>query len=177
MLYGNALNMEQDNGYTKLEWKKLNSWLNWYSELKIEPLGSELMVYSKLMGIAGTLDHPCIINGDVWILDWKTGNNIYDSSNLQVASYFKMYNAMIKAGVIDYPIATRAGIVHIGAKNRTFKDLNGPGIKVVELDTEKEFKVFESALQIYKWRNPDAKPPMIEYDYELKLGSKQTIKE
>lgn len=164
LINGGTVSAELGN-YTKEEWKKLNDWVNWYKTLKIKPISTETTVFDEELGYAGTADFICKINGEVWLLDWKTGNSIHDTAYLQVASYWHAWNLRNK------PKIQRCGVVHVGASIRTAKDLNNVGIKVEEVDFERDFEIFKNTLVIYKRLCPNDKAPTSVYPLELSLES------
>lgn len=156
----------EPHDYDEKEWIKLCNFVNWWDGLEIEPIAIEEEVYSKKLKIAGTADLICKIENEYWVLDFKTGNNVYSTSGLQVAAYSNMYNAMQS----DIKI-TKCGIVHIGALNKTKKDLSNKGVKVVEHDLAKNTKLFLNTLEIYNNLDFRTNPPQVEYPMELTLNA------
>lgn len=151
-------------GFEEHEWIKLYNFTNWYNDLGIIAEEIEVEVYSKNLKIAGTADLICIINGERWLLDWKTGNNIYSTSHLQIAAYVNMWNALRP----DKKVA-RGAIVHIGASNKTKKDMNNIGVKFDEVDIPKSTKLFKNTLSIYDGMGFRKNPPMVEYPMSLQI--------
>lgn len=163
LINGNSLSA-LDEKFTLNEWKKLNNWLNWYEELAIEPICTEKIVYDTTLEVAGTADFICRINGEVWLLDWKSGNNIYSASHLQVSAYAKFWNKLK-----NIPKIKHAGIVHIGATNKKKDGLNNTGVKVIEVDINQNFKTFKELKKLYDWQFPNEKAPTNIYPLELQL--------
>lgn len=153
------------DGFEEQEWIKMCNFANWYNDLNIQAEEVEVEVYSENLKIAGTADLICIINGERWLLDWKTGNNIYSTSHLQVAAYVQMWNALNP----DKKVA-RGAIVHIGASNRTKKDMNNIGVKCEEVDIAKSTKLFKHTIAIYDGMGFRKNPPMLEYPMTLKIN-------
>jgi len=178
LLYGNVVDIESYGVTEKKEWKKFCRWVDWYKHYMVKPLSSELTVYNVSLATAGTLDFVGIINDEVYILDWKTGNNLHLSNYLQIASDFYMYNKMVDSGIIDLPKADKAGLVHIGASNRTFakNTLNAPGIKVDVVDVDKYFPIFKNINDSWNMLNADKKPPQEEFLAEYSLPDDQVLK-
>jgi hypothetical protein len=150
--------------FEKDEWRKLVNFVRWYKELDIKVEKSESTIADVDYGYAGTIDFIGYINGEKWLLDWKSGNSIHKEAHLQVAAYVNAYNKNNP----DSPIQ-KAGIVHLGALNRTKKDLNNIGISVTPVDFEEKFKTFINVLEIYKSEFPNDKPPVSEFPMELKI--------
>ena len=174
-LLGNTISADDGQvQYTKKEWQKYMNWCNWYEGLDIKPYLLENVVFSKELDVAGTFDGVFEIKGTkesdgVWLLDWKTGNSIWETSKLQVAAYATMLNIMIDEGLISCPKITRAGIVHVGAAIKTKKELQNVGVKVEEANIAVEFDNFEMALALFNRFNPDIKAPVDDFPLERKL--------
>ena len=58
----------------------------------VQPLFAERRVYSQKFDMAGTFDRLCLFNGQLAILDWKTGTDIYDEYFLQMGGYSLCYH-------------------------------------------------------------------------------------
>lgn len=56
-------------------------------KFKIEPIHVEVQVHSKKHNFAGTCDGIFKINGQVMIVDWKTGKGLYPEVELQLSAY------------------------------------------------------------------------------------------
>jgi hypothetical protein len=144
------------------EWVKMCNFANWANNLDLEVIETETELFSENMRIAGTADLVCRINGTVYLIDYKSGNNIYSTSHLQVGAYVGMWNASHEVKI------ERAGLLHVGANVKTQKDLNNKGIKFEETEIEKSQKLFKHTLAIYDemFRK---NPPMLEYPCELEF--------
>ena len=53
---------------------------------------TELQMVSDKYGYGGTCDAMCYIDGKLWLVDYKTSNNVYDSHYIQVAAYRQHWN-------------------------------------------------------------------------------------
>jgi len=62
---------------------------------------------------AGTLDLLCVIGSTAWLIDWKTGADVYGESALQLAAY--RYCDLALVGGVDQPMPAvdRCGVVHL----------------------------------------------------------------
>ncbi|MHA1972993.1 MAG: PD-(D/E)XK nuclease family protein [Candidatus Hodarchaeales archaeon] len=169
--------------WEKDEWKKLQYFYDWYNGLDIEPIAVEQVVYSTkwiaelvegkttIKSLAGTADFICRINGEVWLLDWKTGNAIYDTSEMQLAAYAVMWNEMVRDGIIDAPLVKRVGVVHVGSKHKKVvkEKMQGVGVGVTEVDVLKDKASFENTVQLWARLNPTYKKPIVDYPPKFKL--------
>jgi hypothetical protein len=99
------------------------AWLNQQRvEHGLRAIEVEAYLLNPTIGYGGTLDLIAELDGEVWLLDWKTGNsvatpdgNVYRDHRLQLAAYA---HAEFLAKVGDptrYPLPaiTRFGIVHV----------------------------------------------------------------
>lgn len=53
------------------------NFIKWEIENNVKFLVSEQIIYSKKYGYAGKLDTICTIDGELYLIDWKTSNGIY----------------------------------------------------------------------------------------------------
>ncbi len=92
----------------------------WVKDYKMELVAHEKTVFSETYGYAGTLDLLTKNNGDIWVIDVKTGKDIYDEAFLQVSAYMRAtYEADpkdLKKAIKDwrpFPLvpATRGGVL------------------------------------------------------------------
>jgi hypothetical protein len=67
------------------------AWLDWRKANIVDVLHSELQMVSEEYGFGGTIDCIARHNGDVWLVDVKTGKAVYDEMIAQVAAYQVMY--------------------------------------------------------------------------------------
>ena len=88
------------------------------------------------MRFGGTLDCLCELDGEMELLDFKTGKAIYDEHFVQLAAYRKL------AEENGFPVK-RCRILRVGRD-----ETEGFEERVVT-DTEKYFRVFQNLLEIY----------------------------
>lgn len=67
------------------------TFLQFMRENNVEVILAEQKVYSKELDIAGTFDCLARFNGELAILDWKTGSGIYPEYFLQMGGYDLCY--------------------------------------------------------------------------------------
>jgi hypothetical protein len=70
----------------------VNAFLDWESRNHVVYLASELKIYSRKYGYAGTLDILAEVNGVLTLLDIKTSNTYRKEYALQTAAYTLAYN-------------------------------------------------------------------------------------
>lgn len=59
----------------------------WFFTIKPIAISSEMEVVSEELQTAGRLDYICKINGETWLIDYKSGKEIYKESGIQLAFY------------------------------------------------------------------------------------------
>lgn len=73
----------------------------WVKDNKVEIEENERTVINEEYGFAGTLDLLAKINGEDYLIDCKTGKDIYPESALQLSAYQKCLNGQLpKLGVL-----------------------------------------------------------------------------
>ena len=59
----------------------------WHDTHKPVTIANEQLVFSDQYGYAGRCDYICRLNNATWLLDFKTGKDIYAEAGLQLAAY------------------------------------------------------------------------------------------
>ncbi len=178
------------------EWSNIEAFAAWCAKYQPKVLINEQAVWSPGYKYAGTIDFLGTIlvpEGDkifpsqVWgtriliLLDWKTSGGIWDDYELQIASY---RNAALEYLRNKLPLQEYkgiwTGIVRIGTSHKS-----GYEMKVWdEEDSQANFKLFLSALDIYKKKTGDEFVPEIKvipaefsvYVPRLRMNSKKNEK-
>ncbi len=163
--------------YTEQEWIMIGKFVDFYQTNNIEVIGVEIKFVDHVQKIGGTIDLICRINGQMWIVDTKTGNGIYKSSEMQQAVYCRAIDNILakKANIIGGQLEPanlakidRCGLLHLKATTRgvdkTGKAIQGEGWKLVEVeDIDKTYRLYEHTRAIYDEENPIAKPKNLIY--------------
>jgi len=143
----------------------INSYSDYLEENKPELLANELTAFGEFWG--GTLDKIFRVEGQIWVVDLKTGKQIWEEQKLQISSY--------SHADIDYK---ELGITDEEWKNRKLATLQlGYDKYRIEgkshykfTEIEDKFDLFETvAYRIWKNENPNTKPK--ERDYPLVIKS------
>lgn len=66
----------------------------WLEKTEPQTVATELFVFSRRHGYAGTADYICFIGKELWIIDFKTSKSLHDSMGLQLAAYRQAYEEM-----------------------------------------------------------------------------------
>jgi hypothetical protein len=115
----------------------LISFYEWQKTKVIIPIENELPLVSEQYGYGGTIDCYCKIEGELWLLDFKTGKAIYPEMLTQLAAYMQLLNEN------NYPVS-KARILRIGRNEE-----EGFEERVI-LNFDKHWELFKHCLEIYK---------------------------
>jgi len=136
----------------------------WHDETKPELIANEMTVFGS--NYAGTLDRIYRINGQIYVVDLKTSQQIWEEYKLQVSSY--------NHASIDYELlglneeewnSRKMAILQVGYR------LNKAGWKFTEI--EDKFYLFKMAYAIWENENPNTKPKQRDYPLTLKITTKK----
>lgn len=112
-------------------------------------VSSEHMVWS-ISGYAGTYDLLMMIDTRLWLIDIKTGRDIYPDHGLQLAAY-RWADSIIVPGIpTPYPMPNvhRTGVLHL--RPDKYEDT---GWRLIEYPTtERDYIAFTAALELYRWQ-------------------------
>jgi hypothetical protein len=67
------------------------NFLAWKDSVQFNPVNSEVSLVSEKYGYGGTIDCIAIINDQLALFDWKTGNGVYDDHKIQLAAYKSLW--------------------------------------------------------------------------------------
>ena len=95
------------------EWELICKAMEFFTIYKPEIIVHEFSFASDELGYGGTIDMVCKINGEIWLIDYKSGNAIYESHFLQISAYIKAWELLNP----QYPIQ-HAGLLHLKAATR-----------------------------------------------------------
>lgn len=85
----------------------LLSYYEWKKAKKIVAIENELPLVSEFYKYGGTIDCYCEMDGEFWLLDFKTGKSIYPEMLIQLAAYRQL---LVENG---FPVS-KAKILRIG---------------------------------------------------------------
>jgi len=130
------------------EYEAVMSFVTWFERTKPTIIDKEFTVFHPEDLYAGTVDLACRIGNDEWIIDYKTGQNVWPSYELQVSAY--------KHAIMG---EFRLGILQLGYQRNKDK------FKFTEV--EDKFDLFLAARQI--WANECANVHPMQKDFPLTL--------
>jgi hypothetical protein len=163
LLNGMELNLAQDYPTSK-EKKHIMSFIQWFHDTAPQTICTEEVVASPTYHYAGTLDYACMINGELWIIDFKTSAAIYYNYELQVSAYKQAYEEMYGVKV------AHVGVVRTNTKHKCgyeFKEVTRP------------FGEFKNVYDTYISMNGGIpKPPLMNvYPEKVTLGKVVNVAE
>lgn len=142
------------------------SFVKWKKETNPKSIIWEMTTFNDEDNYAGTIDYICEIDGELWIIDFKTSKSVWTEYELQVNAYKR---SMVKGyhgvqalkGKKDY----KMGILQVGYK------YNKAGYKFTEI--EDKYDLFEAAKLIWNNEHGGEKPSKKDYPIVLSEFSKQ----
>lgn len=171
LLDGEELHWMDDYGnakYNEKVWEMINKFVDFWTTYKPELISTEEFVYSDEYRYAGTADLVCKLDGETWLIDFKTSNSLHKSYDLQLASYAK---ALKESKDIEIE---RTGILWLKSSKRGSSKqkgrIQGKGweLKMID-DIEENFELFQLIRKLYNLENPDTEPIYTKYSTVLKL--------
>jgi PD-(D/E)XK nuclease superfamily len=122
--------------------KCVNAFFKWVEENHFIPVESELMIYSKSIGYAGTLDAVGFVNGVLSVIDFKSSKAFYPEMGIQLSAYRHAY-----AEMRDVKKVSGMLVLRLGKEDGDFEVIKvGNAIQ--------NMVAFKGALAIWKWKNP-----------------------
>lgn len=113
------------------------AFLEWEGKNHIVWEQSEVTLYSKAYGFAGTADAVAVINGHRYLIDFKTAKGIYDEYRMQLAAYRLAWNES------NFDKIENVAILRLD------KETGEPEFKDVTKDIERKEAAFLKLLDFY----------------------------
>jgi hypothetical protein len=157
--------------YTLNEWQMFCKFIEFFEKYKPELMVQEFTLVSDKLRFGGTVDFIGKINGEIWLLDWKTSNYLHKTYELQLAAYAMAWNELNPENKIQ-----RTGILWLNSATRGEDkkglSIQGKGWQIKEFDRHYEdaFKLFLHTQAIWEEENPSYKPKNLEYKMEFQLS-------
>jgi len=139
------------------EYEALVSFANWVKETQPNFILNEIVVESEKYNYAGTCDCVAKIGDHIYIIDFKTGQNIWPEYEIQIAAYKQALKEMGKK--VD---GVRLAFLQLGYKK------NKRGYKFTEVDDK--FELFLHAKAIWSNECENDKPKQHEYPLSISLN-------
>jgi hypothetical protein len=113
--------------------------------LQPEVLHMEASIWNMTKGYAGTTDLIATIDGETWLLDWKSSKDVYPDMGLQLAAYGHG-EVILKPDGTETPVPKidKFAVAHVPREGKA---------SVVMIDvTDADFAGFCAALAVFEWR-------------------------
>lgn len=134
------------------EWEAVMSFVAWFEAIKPVVLSTEKTVFHPQDLYAGTIDLICEIKNKLWIIDFKTSQDVWPSHKIQLSAYNRALESKYNIGILQ-----------VGYRKTKAK------YKFTEI--EPCYDLFLAAHTIWKSENDGVKP--MQKDYPLSLSLKQ----
>ena len=171
-LNGEALNFLDTYGrpqYNPDVWQMFLRFVEFWELFKPTLIETEVHLFSDVLEIAGTCDLIVEINGEIWLLDIKTSNQLQLTYELQTAVYGQCYEECFGKKVDRY------GILWVkSSKRKAAKDkMQGKGWEVVESTRtfEENIDIFKTVKRLFDLENPTHSPIFTEFRTSVKRDS------
>jgi hypothetical protein len=163
-LNGAELNFLDERGrpqYNPDVWQMFLRFVEFWETHKPTLIETEVHLFSDELKIAGTCDLIVEINGELWLLDLKTSNQLQTVYELQTAVYGQCYEECFGKKIDRY------GILWLKSSKRgTKKDkMQGKGWEVVESTRsfEENIDIFKTVKRLFDLENPTHSPVFTEF--------------
>ena len=158
--------IEEEPMYDPLVWQMFLKFVEWWEEYKPILLETEVHLFSDKLKIAGTCDLVCEIDGELWIVDFKTSNNIQTTHELQTAVYSQCYEECFGKKT------DRQGILWLKSKRKkaVAGKMQGKGWEMVEpkRSQEENIDIFNTVKKLFDLENPKHSPSFTEFKTVVK---------
>ena len=147
--------------YAPSIWQMFLRFVDFWEEYKPTLIEAEIHLFSDELKIAGTCDMVCEINGELWVIDFKTSNHLQTTYDLQTAIYAKCFEECFGKKV------DRTGVLWLkSSKRRAKKDkMQGKGWEMYESPRTQEdnLNIYRAVRTLFDIENPNHKPAFTEF--------------
>jgi len=147
--------------YAPHVWQMFLRFVDFWEEYKPTLIEAEVHLFSDKLKIAGTCDMVCEINGELWVIDFKTSNHLQTTYDLQTAIYAKCFEECFNKKV------NRTGVLWLKSSKRGPKKdkIQGKGWEMYESKRtqEENLEIYNSVRQLFNLENPNHKPYFTEF--------------
>ena len=168
-LTGEELNFLSPIGkplYNPDVWQMFLRFVDFWETYNPTLIEAEVHLFSDEIKVAGTCDLIVEINGELWLIDFKTSNHIQPTYELQTAIYGKCYEECYGKKVDRY------GILWLkSSKRKSSKDkMQGKGWEIVESERsfEENIDIFKTVKKLFDLENPTHAPIFTEFKTKVK---------
>ena len=163
-LNGEELNFLDSNGRPQCNpdvWQMFLRFVEFWETFKPTLIETEVHLFSDELKVAGTGDLIVEINGELWLLDLKTSNQLQTVYELQTAVYGQCYEECFGKKIDRY------GILWLKSSKRKASTgkMQGKGWEVVESSRtfEENIDIFKTVKRLFDLENPTHSPVFTEF--------------
>jgi ATP-dependent exoDNAse (exonuclease V) beta subunit len=150
------LNKHGQPQYDSEVWKMFLKFVEFWETFKPKLVETEVHLFSDELKVAGTCDLIVEIDGELWLLDIKTSNQIHSTYELQTSIYTQCYKECYGKKI------QRQGILWLKSTKRGPKKdkIQGKGWEIVESERSQEenLEIFKIVKRLFDLENPEAAP-------------------
>jgi len=149
-------------------WKMFLNFVDFWELFKPTLIEAEVHLFSDILKIAGTCDIVCEIDGEIWIIDLKTSNQVVSTYEIQTSLYKECYEECYQKKV------AKTGILWLKAGSRgpdkTGKQIKGKGWQLIEPNRKhaKNIEVYKALRIIFDIENPKQEPSHFSFPTVIK---------
>lgn len=147
--------------YSPDVWRMFLNFVNFWETHNPTLIETEVHLFSDKLKVAGTCDLIIELNGELWVLDIKTSNQLQTSYDLQTSIYGQCYEECFNK------TPNRFGILWLKSKSRgedkTNKRIKGKGWEIYESSRSQEenLDIFKNVRKLFDLENPNPKPQIL----------------
>jgi len=147
--------------YSPHVWQMFLRFVDFWEEYKPTLIEAEIHLFSDELKVAGTCDMVCEINGELWVIDFKTSNHLQTTYDLQTAMYAKCFEECFGKKV------DRTGVLWLKSSKRGPKKdkIQGKGWEMYESKRTQEdnLNIYRAVRTLFDIENPNHKPAFTEF--------------
>lgn len=162
-LLGQELKWFQDGqaAFALDEWQMICRFMEFWDRCVDKGAGfaTETQLFSNTMKLGGTCDLVCKINGEDWLIDFKTSNSISKTNEIQLSCYKEMWDER------NSPKIQRYGVLWLNAATRTDKEFQGKGWQIKEFtgSHDHNLALYGHLRALWDEENPNYSPKNLSY--------------
>ena len=157
----NFLNQFNHPQYSPDVWQMFLRFVEFWETYNPTLIDVEVHLFSDELKVAGTCDLICEIDGELWLIDFKTSNHIQPTYELQTAVYGQCYKECFGKEIKNY------GILWLKSTKRklTKEKMIGKGWEVVTSSRtqEENIEIFKTVKRLFDLENPNESPTFTEF--------------
>lgn len=162
----NFLNSSGNPQYDSDVWKMLLRFIEFWEIYNPKLIEAEVHLFSEELKVAGTCDLVCEIDGELWIIDFKTGNNLHLTNELQIDVYSKCYEECFGKKI------QRRGLLWLKSSTRKLSKgkMQGNGWNMIEPTRtfDENIEIFKTVKKLWDLENPTPKPSFETFNTTVK---------